>query len=69
MSNGKMIPVRVGSVPSEATKQGALNESLSPAEKLVAEPAKLDKGPKRDEKGAFLPASYETKSGSIRTDR
>lgn len=65
-----MNPVRVGAaMPSDANKKGALNETTPPEQREVKLPAKLDDGPKRGDKGEFLPASYVTKAGSIRSDR
>lgn len=58
-------------VPPEARNQGSTNET-TPAEQRKPEGAPLSEGPKKNEAGAFLPASYKTKTEGhtiIRTDR
>ncbi len=69
MANGKMNPSRFGSVPEEANKQGTLNETLPPDQRNRPAPAELAEGPKRGDKGEFLPAAYKTKNGAVREDR
>lgn len=75
-SNANMIPASagkssasVGSVPAEAKMEGRLNEGPPPEQREVVTPKKLDSGPKRGDKGEFMPAAYLTKSGSTRQDR
>ena len=55
-------------IPSETASQGGINES-TPAEQRAPKGAKLGKGPKVTESGAYAPASYEIGKGMTRTDR
>jgi len=60
--------VSVGSIPGEATSKGSLNES-TPINQRSPEGAPLGPGPIKGEKDQFLPASYRSTRGNIRTDR
>lgn len=63
-----MAEGRIG--PSMPTPQnpGGENE-LPPVEQRTPKGAPLGKGPKVGEKGEYLPATYKTAKGNVRTDR
>lgn len=61
-------PASLGSVPPEAESKGSLNES-TPVDQRAIDGAPLGEGPIRDEKDSFLPATYQTTRGNVRTDR
>jgi len=63
-----MANAKIGEIPAEANSKGGLNES-TPKEQRAPEGAPLSNGPKRGEKDEYLPASYKTTRGNVRTDR
>lgn len=52
---------------SETKTEGA--EKAPKAPKAEPKGPKIDPGPKRNEAGAYLPSTYVTASGIVRTDR
>jgi len=61
-------PASIGTIPAEANSKGGLN-AAPPKEQRAPDGAPLSDGPIRGEKESFMPASYKTSRGLVRTDR
>lgn len=65
----KRVEVNTSMLPPEAMSQGGVNES-PPVSQRDPDGAEEGDGPKiHPDTGAYLPATYKTRTGALRTDR
>lgn len=61
--------ISIGNIPPEANSKGRLNQLPPAKQQESSADMELSEGPRKGEKDEFLPATYKTSRGTIRTDR